>query len=125
MACSLSLVVRTALCGVRSTSRARQGHAKHNLERGVDEKALEIRAIEVTGSHIGEAPILPERLDQLPANEEIRSVTADGTYNTRRCHDAVADCGARLGLPVTEPVRKVRLGKGEVRAAPSLRNKAV
>jgi len=60
---------------------------------GVDEQTLEIRAIEVTGSHIGDAPMRPELLDQIPADVEIGSVTADGAYSVRRCHDAVADCG--------------------------------
>ena len=29
-----------------------------------------------------------------PADLEIGSVTADGAFDTRKCHDAVADCGA-------------------------------
>jgi hypothetical protein len=46
-----------------------------------------------------DAPILPELLDQIPAREEIASVTADGAYDTRRCHDAVADRGAHAVMP--------------------------
>ena len=94
-----STVARNAVCGARSTSTARQGHAKHDPERGVDEQTLEIRAIEITGSHIGDAPMLPELLDQIPADVDIGSVTADGAYDTRRCHDAVADRAAHAVIP--------------------------
>ena len=40
--------------------------------------ALEIRAIEVTGSSVGAAPMLPELLGQIPQGEAIASVSADG-----------------------------------------------
>ena len=39
---------------------------------------LEIRAVEITGSNIGDAPMLPELLDQIPPDQKIGSVTADG-----------------------------------------------
>ena len=81
----------------------KHGGAKRRLWRkihiGVDEQTLEIRAIEVTGSNVGDAPMLPELLDQIPADVEIASVTADGAYDTRKCHDAVADRGAHAVLP--------------------------
>ncbi|KMK67266.1 transposase family protein [Puniceibacterium sp. IMCC21224] len=47
---------------------------------GIDEKTLEIRAVESTRSDIGDAPMLPELLDQIPPDQEIGSVTADGAY---------------------------------------------
>ena len=37
----------------------------------------------------GDAPILPDLLSQIPPEEEIASVTADGAYDTRKCHDAI------------------------------------
>ncbi|EBA10455.1 ISSpo9, transposase [Sagittula stellata E-37] len=37
---------------------------------------------------------LPDPLCQIPANEEIAKVTADGAYDTRACHDAIAARGA-------------------------------
>ena len=81
----------------------KHGGTKRRLWRkihiGVDEQTLEIRAIEVTGSNVGDAPILPELLDQIPADVEIASVTADGAYDTRKCHDAVADRGAHAVIP--------------------------
>ncbi|WP_256447782.1 IS5 family transposase [Paracoccus marinaquae] len=47
-----------------------------------------------TSSDIGDTPMLPELLDQVPPDQEIGSVTADGACDTRKCHDAIADRGA-------------------------------
>ena len=57
---------------------------------GIDEKTFEIRAAEFTTSNVGDAPMLPELLDQIPPDQEIGSVTADGAFDTRKCHDAIA-----------------------------------
>jgi len=56
---------------------------------GIDEKTLEIRAAELTTSDVGDAPMLPELLDQIPQDQEIASVTADGAFDTRKCHEAI------------------------------------
>ena len=66
---------------------------------GIDEKTLEIRAAEFTTSEIGDAPMLPELLDQIPPDQEIASVTADGAFDTRKCHDAIAARGAAAIIP--------------------------
>jgi hypothetical protein len=66
---------------------------------GIDEKTLEVRAVEFTSSDIGDAPILPELLDQIPPDQEIGSVTADGAYDSRKCHEAIADRGAAAVIP--------------------------
>jgi hypothetical protein len=66
---------------------------------GIDEKSLEIRAAEFTTSEIGDAPMLPELLDQIPTEQEIGSVTADGAFDTRKCHDAIAARGAAAIIP--------------------------
>jgi hypothetical protein len=66
---------------------------------GIDEQTLEVRAVEVTSSDVGDAPMLPEPLDQIPPDQEIASVTADGAYDTRKCHDAIADRGAAAVIP--------------------------
>ena len=66
---------------------------------GIDEQTLEIRAVEVTSSDVGDAPMLPELLSQIPADQEIASVTADGAYDTRKCHDAIAERGAAAVIP--------------------------
>ncbi len=81
----------------------KHGGPKRRLWRkmhlGIDEQTLEVRAIEVTGSHIGDAPMLPDLLKQIPPDQEIGSVTADGAYDTRKCHDAIADRGAHAVIP--------------------------
>ena len=69
------------------------------IHLGIDELTLEIRAVEVTGNHIGDAPVLHDLLSQIPAEQEIGSVTADGAYDTRNCHDAIADRGAQAVIP--------------------------
>ncbi len=78
------------------------------IHLGIDEDTLELRAVEITGSHVGDAPMLPELLDQIPGNQDIGSVTADGAYDTRKCHDAVADRGAHAVIP---PRRTRSLGR--------------
>jgi hypothetical protein len=43
--------------------------------------------------------MLPEMLAQIPAGQDIASATADGAYNTRKCHDAIANRGAAAIMP--------------------------
>ncbi len=78
------------------------------IHLGIDEQTLEVRAVEITGSHIGDAPVLPDLLSQIPAGEEIGSVTADGAYDTRKCHDAIAD---RAPTPSSRPARTRSRGR--------------
>ena len=66
---------------------------------GINEETLEVRAVEITGSNIGDAPMLPELLDQIPSDQGIGSVTADGAYDTRKCHDAIAARNAHAVIP--------------------------
>jgi len=58
----------------------KHGGPKRRLWRkihiGIDEQTLKIRAIEVTSSSIGDAPILPDLLNQIPPDQELGSVTA-------------------------------------------------
>ena len=81
----------------------KHGGAKRRVWRkihiGIDEKTLEIRAAEFTTSNVGDAPMLPELLDQIPPDQEIASVTADGAFDTRKCHDAIAARGAAAIIP--------------------------
>ena len=65
------------------------GKSYINLSKGINGgtvetgDTLEIRAIEVTGSRVGDAPMLPELLNQIPADQPIDKVSADGAYDTR------------------------------------------
>ena len=69
------------------------------IHLGIDEETLEIRAVEVTSSNVGDAPMLPDLLAQIPAEEELATVTADGAYDTRACHDAIAVRDAAAIIP--------------------------
>lgn len=72
---------------------------------GIDEETLEVRAVEVTTSNVGDAPMLPELLNQIPADQTIGSVTADGAYDTRRCHDVIAARNAHAVIPPRKDAR--------------------
>ena len=67
---------------------------------GIDAQTLEIRAIEVTDNSVGDAPMLPELMGQIPLDQPMASVSADGAYDTRACHESqsIAPCPATLGL---------------------------
>jgi len=65
----------------------------------IDAQTLEIRAIEVTGNNVGDAPALPYLLNQIPDNVEIASITGDGAYDTKACHAAISARGAAAIIP--------------------------
>ena len=48
----------------------KHGGSKRRVRRkihiGIDEETLEVLAVEITGSHIGDAPVLPDLLNQIP-----------------------------------------------------------
>ena len=68
---------------------------------------------EVTGNNIDDVPILLELLDQIPSDEEIGSVTADGAYDTQKCHEAIA---ARGAAAVIRPARTPNSGNRQALA---------
>ncbi len=88
----------------------RQSLPSHGLlahrERGrkvhlaMDTATSDIRAVEFTPSSDGDSPVLPELLDQIPVGEEISTVTADGAYDTRRCHTAIIHRQATAIIPI-------------------------
>jgi hypothetical protein len=57
---------------------------------GIDAATLEIRAMEVTDNSIDDASMLPNLLGQIPLEEVIASVSGDGAYDTKGCHEAIA-----------------------------------
>ena len=83
-------------------SKPRQWRKVH---LGIDADTLEIRAIEVTGSRVGDAPMLPELLDQIPADQSIGKVSADGAYDTRGCRAAIAARDACAVIPARKNAR--------------------
>jgi len=66
---------------------------------GVDAFTLEIRAMEVTDNSIGDAPVVPALLGQIPADERIASVSGEGAYDTKDCHEAIALRAAHAIIP--------------------------
>jgi hypothetical protein len=66
---------------------------------GIDAQTLEIRVIEVTDNSVGDAPMLPELLAQIPPDEAVASVSGDGAYDTKACHAAIVQRGAQAGIP--------------------------
>ena len=77
-------------------SKPRQWRKVH---LGIDAETLEIRAIEITGAGVGDAPMLPELLEQIATDQPIAKVSADGAYDTRACHAAIAGRGAIAVIP--------------------------
>jgi hypothetical protein len=53
----------------------------------------------VMSSSIGDAPMLPSLLSQIAPVQESGNVTADGAYDTRKCHDAIAALNAHAVIP--------------------------
>ena len=95
--------------------------AWRKVHLGIDAQTLEIRAIEVTTDAIGDAPMLPELLAQIPIDEPIASVSGDGAYDTQGCLDAIAQRGAQALIP---PRKNARIWKKKSAGCAS-RNEAV
>jgi IS5 family transposase len=80
---------------------------------GIDAETLELRAITVTNNQVGDAQVLPELLQQIPADESIDTVGGDGAYDTKACYAAIAKRGAHATIPVRKngkPWRENTLG---------------
>lgn len=72
---------------------------------GIDAQTLEIRAIEVTDNSVGDAPMLPELLSQIPPDEPLGSVGGDGAYDTKACYAAIAQRSAQAIIPPRKNAR--------------------
>jgi hypothetical protein len=78
-------------------SRRRQWRKVH---LAMDVATGDIRGVEFTSSQQGDSPVLPDLLAQIPSDQPIGTVTADGAYDTRKCHSAVAERGATAVIPI-------------------------
>ncbi len=68
----------------RHCPRTIGGHgSRRKLHIGIDAKPLEIRAAECTTSNVGDAPMLPDLLNQIPPEQEIATVTSHGAFAAR------------------------------------------
>lgn len=92
------------------------------LHQGIDEQTQEVRAIEVTDSSVGDAPMLPALLQQIPEGEPLVAVSGDGAYDTRGCHEAIAARGAAAIIPTR---KNARLWKRKLTAGAQARNEIV
>ena len=74
----------------------KHGGAKRRVWRkvhlGIDEKTLEVRAVEVTISNVGDAQMLPELLSQISPHQEIVSITEP----PRVCRRPISPCHATI-----------------------------
>src|SRR5512135_1878912 len=66
---------------------------------GVATGTHEGMAAALTAAFVGDARVLQSLVEQLPADEPIESVAADGAYDTRACHDALLNRRAAALLP--------------------------
>jgi hypothetical protein len=83
----------------RKTHGAAYRRQWRKVHLGIDAQTLEIRAVEVTDNSVGDTPMLPELIGQIPADEPIASVSADGAYDSWECHRAIAQRGAQAIIP--------------------------
>ena len=66
----------------------------------MDAATSDIRAVQFIPSSDGDSPILLGLLGQIPEDEQIDTVTADGAYDTRRCHTAIINGQATPIIPI-------------------------
>lgn len=126
--CALDLLVDST--GIKFLGEGEWKRKKHGAEYrrqwrkvhlGIDANTLEIRAIEVTDNSVGDAPMLPELLSQIPPDEALASVSADGAYDTKACHAAIIERGAQAVIPPRKNGQRWK----ETLAGASVRNEAL
>lgn len=115
--CTTALDLLVDSTGIKFLGEGEWKRKKHGAEYrrqwrkvhlGIDAQTLEIRAIEVTNNSVGDAPMLPELLGQIPADEAVASVSGDGAYDTKACHAAIAQRGAQAVIPPRKNARPWR-----------------
>jgi hypothetical protein len=77
-----------------------RGRQWRKVHLAMDVVTGDIRAVEFTSSQQGDSPVLPDLLAQIPADQPIGTVTADGAYDTRTCHSAIAERGGTAVIPI-------------------------
>ena len=82
----------------------KHGHSRRRQWRKVhlamDTATGDIRGVEFTSSQTGDSPVLPDLLAQISSDQPIGTVTADGAYDTRTCHTAIAGRGGTAIIPI-------------------------
>ena len=54
---------------------------QRKLHIGIDDKTLQIRAVQLTTNNVSDSQVLGDLLNQIPQDERIDSVYTDGAYN--------------------------------------------
>ncbi len=95
---------------------------RREVHLGIGEQTPDVRTVEVTGRHMGGAPVRPDLHGQIPANEEIESVTAKRRGRKRGAAPIETplprDLAVLERIPPPEPYRDEDASRDpEVRAA--------
>ena len=69
------------------------------LHIGIDAKILQIRTVQLTTNNVSDSQVLGDLLNQIPQDEQIDSVYTDGVYDTKHCHQVIADRQAHAVIP--------------------------
>ncbi|WP_454727782.1 MULTISPECIES: IS5 family transposase [Cupriavidus] len=84
----------------------KHGYSKRRSWRkvhlGLDVKTGQVRAALMTHRDVDDASVLPNLLDQIPADEDIEVLGGDGAYDTKAGHAAIAARGAEPSIPPRE-----------------------
>lgn len=84
----------------------RHGWSKRRTWRKVhlamDANTGQIHAALMTHQDVGDGEVLPDLLDQIPAQVPIGTVGGDGAYDSRACHAHIAARGANPSIPPRE-----------------------
>lgn len=95
-------------CKKHGPQRRRQWRKLHI---GIDSQTLQVRAICVTSNNMTDAAVLPQLLEQIPAEELLLTVIGDGAYDTQPpVHAAVIE---RNATPIIPPRKNARMRKGD------------
>jgi hypothetical protein len=82
-----AVVMASGRCGSHGPGRRRPWRKVHPA---LEAATGDIRGVEFTSSRPGNSPVLPDLLAQSPAERRVGTVTADGAYDTRTRHAAIA-----------------------------------
>lgn len=79
------------------------GYSKRRTWRKVhlalDANTGQLRAALMTHQDVADGEVLPELLDQIPADEPIDTIGGDGAYDTQACYAAITARGAMPSIP--------------------------
>lgn len=75
------------------------------LHIGVDESTGDILMSEVTTNDVADCEMLKPLLDQLPDDQAVDQLSADGAYDKRCCYEALKDNVGRITIPPRKNAR--------------------